>query len=374
MNSNERHELRYQRRKAKRNIKEMDLIKSLGSFEDVFSYDNLYNAFSLCKKGVRWKSSIQSYEINLPINTYEIWNKLDKGIWKSKGFTRFTLSERGKTRLIQSVHISERCIQRVLCDKYLVPILQRSLIYDNAANIQGKGTQFALDRLKTHLKNYYNRHGNNGYILLFDFTNYFGNISHELLYKIIDKKIKDEKILKLYHQLIDAFDVGIGLGSQVSQISAVFFANQIDHVFKEREHIKEYARFMDDGYIICNDLKQLNIYKKILYEECKKLGIVINERKIKICKLSHGFTFLKRKFILTNCGTVIIRLSKKTFKAVKRRLKKMKEKQLPFKEIETSYKSWRGSCKHFKSKRSVMSIDKYYNRLFIEPFIKGVET
>ena len=88
MNSIERREARYQRRKAKRLRKEKDLTDSLGSFDEVFSYQNLYDAFALCKKGVRWKASIQSYETNLCINTYEIYEKLQNGTWKSRGFTK----------------------------------------------------------------------------------------------------------------------------------------------------------------------------------------------------------------------------------------------------------------------------------------------
>lgn len=371
MTSEDRSEIRYQRRKARRKQNELRLIQRLGNFEDVFSYMNLYNAFKLCKEGVRWKASIQSYEVNLPINIYESWYKLNNGKWKTKGFTKFLLSERGKTRQIQSVHISERCIQRAFCDNYLVPILERSLIFDNGASIKNKGTQFSINRLKKHLKKHYNLFGNSGYVLLFDFSNYFGNISHQKLFEMVDYKIHDDKIRVLYHQLIDAFDQGIGLGSQVSQISAVYFANRLDHIFKEKERIKGYARYMDDGYIISNDLDCIKRCEKILYKECKKLGIIINPKKIKICKLSHGFTFLKKKFILTDDGAVIIRLTSKSYKAVRRRLKKMKEKNLPFKDVYNSYMSWKGSLKNYKYKRSVINTDKYFNDLFIKPFIEG---
>lgn len=366
MNSKERRESRYQRRKAKREQKRRDYTDNLGTFLEVFEFDHLYDSFKQCKKGIRWKASIQAYESNLSINTYDIWQRLNDDKWKTKGFTKFMLSERGKLRLIQSVHISERCIQRTLCDHYLVPLLQRSLIYDNGASIQGKGTKFAIDRLKLHLHKHYRRYGNEGYILLYDFTNYFGSIPHDKLFELVAPKITDDRIRKLYHQLIDAFDEGLGLGSQVSQISAVYFANDIDHFFKDKKGIKGYARFMDDGYIISNSLEELKECKEELYRECDRLGIQINERKIRICKLSHGFTFLKKRFTLEKSGKITVRMSKKAFKAVKRRLKRMKEKNLPYKVVYNSYMSWRGSTKEYKCYRSVKNIDNYYNRLFIE--------
>lgn len=371
MNSDERRELRYQRRKAKRRAKEKEFTDELGDFDTVFAYENLYDSFSLCKQGVRWKASIQSYEANLSINTYEIWEKLIAGTWKSKGFTKFYLSERGKIRQIQSVHISERCIQRTLCDHYLVPLLQRSLINDNGASIKGKGTRFAIERMKKHLTDHYRKYGNEGYILLYDFTNYFGSIPHETLYRLVNPKIPDERIRALYHQLIDAFDEGLGLGSQVSQISAVYYANRIDHVFKEKLGINGYARFMDDGYIISDSLEELKKCEETLYEECAKLEIIINPRKIRICKLSHGFKFLKKKVKLTDSGAVIIRLTKNSFKATRRRLKRMKDKNLPYEDIRQSYNSWRGNCKEYKAHRSVANMDRYFNKTFFEPFMEG---
>lgn len=303
-------------------------------------------------------------EANLCINTYEIYEKLQNGTWKSRGFTKFRLSERGKVRLIQSVHISERCIQRTLCDKYLVPLLQRSLIADNGASIKGKGTRFAMERLEMHLKEHQRRYGDEGYILLYDFTNYFGSIPHDKLFELVDPKIPDERIRNLYHQLVDAFDEGLGLGSQVSQISAVYFANLIDHTFKDELGVRKYARYMDDGYIISDSMKELREYEKVLYELCEKLGIIINPRKIRICKLTHGFTFLKRRYRIKN-GKITVKLSQSSFNAVRRRLKKMKEKNLPNREVWKSYNSWRGTTKGFANYNRVRKIDKYYNNMFV---------
>lgn len=370
MNSIERREARYQRRKAKREAKRKDFTDSLGSFDDIFSFMNLYSAFRVCKKGVRWKASIQAYEANLCVNSYDLYRRLSAGVWKTKGFTKFKLSERGKVRLIQSVHISERCIQRTLCDRYLVPLLSRSLIYDNGASLQGKGMRFAIDRLKKHLRYYQRLYGDEGYILLYDFTNYFGNISHEKLFELVDPKITDPKIKELFHQLINAFDSGLGLGSQVSQICAVYFANSLDHTFKDKLGVKMYARYMDDGYIISHDVGFLHECEKVLYEICAQLNISINERKIKICKLTHGFTYLKKRIRINN-GRIEIRLSRSAFKAARRRLKKMKEKNLPPRDIWTSYNSWRGTCTEYDNYYLVKKMDDFYNRMFIDDYWKG---
>jgi hypothetical protein len=80
------------------------------------------------------------------------------------------------------VHISKRVVQNCLCDNVLVPLLSNQLIHDNGASVKGKGVHFALRRLIVHMGRFYRSNG-------------FSNSG-------------DGKSL--------------GLGSQVSQICAVF--------------------------------------------------------------------------------------------------------------------------------------------------------
>ena len=63
----------------------------------------------------------------------------------------------------------------------------------------------------------------------------------------------DDFSLNFIFQIIDSFgEVGLGLGSQVSQLLALFYLNELDHIIKEKFHIKAYIRYMDDFIIIVN--------------------------------------------------------------------------------------------------------------------------
>jgi hypothetical protein len=108
-----------------------------------------------------WKESIQRYGANAMRNVAETRRKLLSGESVQNGFVEFTLRERGKTRHIKSVHISERVVQKSLCDNALVPLLSNTLIHDNGASIKGKGVHFALCRLVCHLSRYCRRNRTN---------------------------------------------------------------------------------------------------------------------------------------------------------------------------------------------------------------------
>lgn len=62
MNSTERREARYQRRKAARKAKKTALLREYGDFEAVFSFERLYESYRASVRGVGWKASTQRYK------------------------------------------------------------------------------------------------------------------------------------------------------------------------------------------------------------------------------------------------------------------------------------------------------------------------
>ena len=204
----------------------------------------------------------------------------------------------------------ERVVQRCLCDYCLVPLMSRSFIYDNAASQKGKGITFSLQRMKTHLRRFYNQYGNDGYILQYDFSKYFDSLPHSKIYEVIDKYVKDERLNSLTKYFVDVFgEKGLGLGSQVSQILSLACANDIDHKMKEVMRAKYYGRYMDDGYIISHDKEYLHRCLEELKSMCEKSGIQLNLRKTQIKKLSKGFVFLKVKFFLLYSGKIVSKIA-----------------------------------------------------------------
>lgn len=370
MTSEERHELRYQRRKAKREAKKIEKYKDCMDFEKVFSYENLYKSYKLCRKNVGWKASTQKYVVQAPLFVYQTQEKLFKGKYRSGGFFEFDLYERGKKRHIRSVKINERVVQRCLCDNALIPVIARSFIYDNGATLPGKGYHYAVKRLETHLHRHYRKYGTEGYVLLFDFSKFFDNVSHELTKKLLAKEFMDERLLNLTYHFIDMFgDKGMGLGSQISQTFALASANKLDHYIKETLCIKGYARYMDDGYIIHRNKAYLNKVLRDIRKICDELGIVLNEKKTQIVKLSHGFTWLKVRFYLLPSGRIVKKIYKRSVRKMRQKLKKfvkhIENGKMNYTDVYTAYQSWRSYAQHFDAYHTIKNMDELYNELFI---------
>ena len=272
-------------------------------------------------------------------------------------------------RHIRSVDIRERVVQRCFCDYFLVPLLSHFLIHDNGASMKDKGISFTLKRLQLHLKSFYNEcNTNKGYILLYDFSDYFGSIDHDKLYELVDPLIQDKRSKKLYHHLIDAFgSIGLGLGSQVSQISAVAFATPIDNALQQCPYSKSYARYMDDGYVICETKEDAKKCAEILLREADKLNIKINSKKLKICKINQSFVFIKKRFFLNDKGEAVIRLNRNNIYKHRRRIYKLiglvNNNKITINSVELCHKSWYGQVKKYKNKKAIYSIHQIIRRV-----------
>lgn len=370
MTSAERKEARYQRRKEARLKKRAQRLYETNCFASVFSYTNLYHAYQKCRRGVAWKASVQKYISQAPLLVYRTHQTLMSGKYKSPGFFEFDLYERGKARHIRSTTINERVVQRCLCDCALVPAFSPALVYDNGASMTDKGYDFAIRRITVHLRRHYRKHGQEGYVLLYDFSKFFDNVNHDVIKRITRNYFSDKKLISLTDHLIDMFGpVGLGLGSQISQVYALVSATELDHLIKENQCIHGYGRYMDDGYLIHSDKKVLTACLEKIKEVCDKLGIVLNKKKTQIVKLSHGFTWLKTRFFLTEKGKVIRRISKASITRERRKLKRLYKKLIAGKisadDVRHSWESWLGYAKRFKAYKTILNMQVLYVRLFV---------
>ena len=376
MNSQERRELRYQRRKAEREKRRLAILEQY-NFDNAIDADNLYQAMKEARKGVYWKASVQRYNMNFLRNILLTHKALQEEQDIRKGFIEFDIVERGKRRHIRSVHFSERVVQKSLCSNVLIPHLTRSLIHDNGASVKDKGIHFAIDRLKKHLRQHFKLHGRDGYVLLIDFKGYFENILHEPMRDIYDRAFgEDKKLVEFAMLFVYAFgEYGLGLGSETSQINAITYSNANDHHIKEVLRCKHYGRYMDDSYFICATKAEAQRILDVMLERYAALGIKTSPQKTSIVKLTRGFTFLKTQFSLEESGRIVARPSRKSVIRQRRKLKKFKKfldaGQMSMAEIRCSYMSWRGYIAHKNARRTIRNMDALFTRLFgISPMVK----
>lgn len=376
MNSDERRKARRARRDAKRAANRAKRCAAL-TISNAARLDNIHEAARDAAKGVRWKASVQRYMIHSLRNSLYARRDLLAGNDIRKGFVRFHVIERGKDRAIAAPRFSERVIQKAVTRAVMAPAVWPTLTPGCAANMRGRGTDYALMRLKGQLAEHYRRHGAEGYVLLMDFSDYFGTIGYGTALDLVRRTLTDPAAVEFMRLQIEANGrIGLGLGSEPNQALAVAIPSPLDHLGERWRGIEASGRYMDDSYFIALDKETLWRFLDAAHALCSSLGITINERKTRVVKLTRGFTFLKKRFRFTESGRIVVTPIPKSLARERRKLRTharmVAEGSMTLEQAYVSYMSFRGSLERKRGdgrprfRMDVHWIVRDFDRLFVE--------
>lgn len=131
----------------------------------------------------------------------------------------------------------------------------------------------------------------------------------------------------------------LNIGDQVAQVAGIIYPIPIDNYVKIVKGVKFYGRYMDDSYAIHESKEFLEELLQGIIAVAKELGITVNTRKTRICKLSSLWRFLQVQYSLTDTGRVIQKINSKRLTNMRRKMKKLVH-ILTEKEFDDWYGSW----------------------------------
>lgn len=321
-------------------------------YEKIYQFTSLYEAYKMAINGKREKREVVEFEMNLAENLWKLHDELESRTYCPSPYHTFMIFD-PKKREIQALSFGDRVVQRSLCDNVLKPYFEKRLIYDSAACRVNKGSHFAMDRLSGFMRDFYKKHGTDGYILKCDVRKYFENIDHKAL-KYMLRKFPDEEVRDFLYMLIDSYrpeeGKGVPMGNQSSQWFALCYLDGIDRTIKEQFRIKYYTRYNDDMVLV----HQSKEYLKQLLEEITRiledeLKLEFNE-KTQIFPISQGVDYLGWHFYLTDTGKVIRKLRVSNKRRFKRKMKafanKYRDGTMDLDAIKRSIASHNGHLSH----------------------------
>lgn len=343
------------------------LLKIMNDWENIISFENLYKAHRRARLSKRHKKEVVLFENNLSENLWTLRNELKNKSYLPGGYHSFMIYD-PKEREIQAISYRDRVVQHSLCDNFLMPLLEKHLIYDNAACRKNKGSGFAIARLKEFMTRHYRRFGKGGYFVKVDIKKYFINIDHGILKDILRKMIDDEDILWLLTTVIDSYNPeenkGLPMGNQSSQCFALLYLNGLDRFIKEKLRVKFYIRYMDDMILLLESRDRAADCLKSIDEFVLRLKLQLN-CKSQIIAAKNGIEFLGWRFSFDRNGKTVQKLKrsakKRMLKKIKLELYKIKcsrstkDKQC----MKSSYMGYlkSGNCRFFCNQVSVILSD-----------------
>jgi len=264
------------------------------------SLENLELAYKKARKHKTTKYYVIEFEKNLEENLLQLRTELLLHSYKPKPLKTFIIRD-PKTRKISKSNFRDRVIHHALIN-ILEPIFESRFIADSYASRKGKGTLKAIKRFDNFKRKVSRNNQINGYVLKVDIKKYFENINHDILMKIIKKKIKDKKVLWLIKTILSNPTLraresegakGMPLGNLTSQFFANVYLNELDYFVKNELKVKYYIRYVDDCVILYNSKKILKTYKSKINKFLKeKLNLELHPEKSKILKVSQSINFL----------------------------------------------------------------------------------
>ncbi len=292
--------------------------------EKIFTFANLYKAHMKTRRGKLYKKEVASFEIDSSYELNRLYEELSKGQYVLSPYKTFYLYE-PKKRRVDATAYRDRVVQSCLVDHYLRPLLERHLIYDNAACRVNKGTDFARKRVRGFITRLHKECGSNFYVLSFDVHHYFESIDHEILKEKLKRVVKEEDVLSFLFMIIDSYESepgkGLPLGNQTSQWFALLYLDKLDRILKERYRIKYYSRYMDDGIAFSSDKSLLKEALKAIGEEAVSLKLSFNPGKTMIFPIKQGFSYLGFSYRLLPSGKILSFMEKKKRRRLLRHLK-----------------------------------------------------
>lgn len=371
----------------------------------VTDWNALIAAYQRVHRVSGWKASTQKAVINLLKVVQELSKELQDGTYRPQDETTFKICERGNLRLVRALCTRDTIAQQALCQSLLVPVLGRYLIYDNGASLKGKGISFTRRRFEEHLHWHYRRYGREGYALKIDFRKYFDNIDHATLLRYIYEKIPDDSVKAIIRNILESnerdvsYDArpmkeienepfnslehdkidkhlltgekmlkkSLGIGSPLSQIAGIFFPTRIDTYCKTVKGLHCYDAYMDDRIVLHPDKAFLKDLRGEIERIARSMGLFIHPHKTQVIKLSHGITFLKTKYYITDSGHIVKRIPRDTLTRERRKLKKLArfvaDGKLSYAAFERQYLGWRGDKGRYDVHMSIQNMDNLYRRL-----------
>jgi hypothetical protein len=261
-------------------------------YEKALSIEALEEAHKKCSKGKRLKKSTILFNLNREEYIKYLYENLKNMTYKHRGYNRFYVTK-PKLREIDSAKYIDRVVHRWYVDYFIEPYFMPQFISTSYACLKGKGMHRASLKMKEILAHCHRIWGEY-YIIKMDVTKYFKNIDKKILVKILQRKIKDEKVLWLTNEILasNEKEKGLPIGNYTSQSFANIYLNELDQFVKNELKLKYYVRYMDDFVIAVKTKEEardkLTLVREFLQRELKlelnnKTQIFKNKQGVNFC-------------------------------------------------------------------------------------------
>ncbi len=344
---------------------------------------DLFTAYYCARKNKRNTKSQVRFERNLSDNLIGLYHEICERRYKVGRSMCFIINDPVK-REVFAAAFRDRIVHHLLYN-WLMPVFDRTFIYDSYSCRVGKGTLFGVERLEHHIRSCSDNFKKPCYVLKMDIEGYFMSIDRRRLFDIIIShliKMRQKGLVRFDFELAlyllelvifneptkgcyrkgkvsDWCDLpaskslfyarsgcGLPIGNLTSQLFSNIYLSYLDDYIKRELRCRHYGRYVDDFYIVgLSKHEMMQLVPKIKAFLETKLELKLHPRKIRIIPVGQGVPFL---------GVVIKPYQRyMTHRSLSGAYRKLEEVWVhepdPYK-VQSVCNSYKGYSKHFSRK------------------------
>jgi len=235
-------------------------VKRIGNlYPKIYSIANLQLADQKARKGKKHQYGVRQHDKNQEANILALHEMLKNKTYTTSKYKTFTIMEK-KERLISCLPYFPDRIAHHAVMNILEPIFVSVFTADTYSCIKRRGIHAGDKAIKKALKNIRNTIKyvpKTWYRLKMDIRKFYPSIDHDILKKLVRRKLKDMDLLWLLDEIIDSA-TGLPIGNYLSQYLANFYLTYLDHWIKEVKGVQYYFRYADDMLILAATKAELH--------------------------------------------------------------------------------------------------------------------
>lgn len=256
-------------------------------FEKTFTPENMYQAYLDARQWKRMKPACHEFDIAVGARLAELHSLIHAGTYRVRPYHHFFVYE-PKKREISAPWFGDIVVQHAIY-RIIKPIFEKVYISASFACRANKGTHKASDYTQAALM----ASNTDNYTLKLDIRKFFYRIDRDILRKLIERKIKDRRMIDIMMLFADdgKNPVGIPIGNLLSQTYALIYLNKMDHFIKRTLKIEKYCRYVDD-FILFDLSREICLEYKAIIEKFLKDELHLELSKWTLQKVRKGINFV----------------------------------------------------------------------------------
>lgn len=358
-----------------------ETVKRYGNlFSKVISIENLRLADEIARKGKTYerfikqpdgsmkKERVYAYGIRLfdkdkEGNLKRLHDSLADHTFKPSAYSDFIIYEPKERRISRLPYYPDRILHHAIVN-ILGGIWTRTLTHNTHSCIKGRGIDGCAKQVEKKIPKY---EGKSLYCLKIDIKKFYPSMKHDVMKRILRRKIKDKNMLWLLDLIIDSYKDGNPIGNHTSGFFANLYMSGMMHKANE-EWKADCVEYADDIVFFSDNKEKLH---SLFHEKIRPY--IENELKLIVKDNWQVFPIAQNRYdkhgrALDYVGYKFYRKQKLMRKTIKQnfcrttiKLNKM-QPVLPVKAYKQVVASWLGWAKNSNSKHLLKKIIKkeYY--------------